>query len=149
MIHPVTTKEEPYRAAHRILALTLLEPVNLVGVTTLAHASESDGSCAMSYSASRHRSARCRCHMCRGVSGREGAKATETMASVPKVAAPSLAVATVVPLRTHEEEMVMESLKFVVARALIPSSTKTTKAVMDFPAMAVLCGWVAKASLVA
>jgi len=49
---PVTTKEEPYRAAHRILALTLLEPVNLVGVTTLAHASESDGSCAMSYSAS-------------------------------------------------------------------------------------------------
>jgi len=34
---------------------------------------------------------------------------TETMASVPKVAAPSLAVATVVPLRTHEEEMVMIS----------------------------------------
>jgi hypothetical protein len=74
---------------------------------------------------------------------------TDTMASAPKVAAPSLAVATVVPLRTQEEEMVMESLKFVVARALIPSSTKTTKVEMDSPATAVLCGWVAKASLVA
>jgi hypothetical protein len=74
---------------------------------------------------------------------------TETMASAPKVAAPSLAVATVVPLRTHEEEMVMESLKFVVARALNPSSTKTTKVAMDSPAMAVLCGWVAKTSLAA
>jgi hypothetical protein len=74
---------------------------------------------------------------------------TETMASAPKVATPSLAVATVVPLRTHEEEIVMESLKFVVARALIPSSTRTTKGAMDSPAMAVLWGGVAKASLVA
>jgi len=68
---------------------------------------------------------------------------TETMASVPKVAAPSLAVATVVPLRTHEEEMVMESLKFVCT-GIDPSSTKTTKAVMDFPAMAVLCAGLQK-----
>ena len=74
---------------------------------------------------------------------------TETIASAPKVATPSLAVATVVPLRTHEEEMVMESPKFEVARALNSSSTKTTKVAMDSPAMAVLCGGVAKASLVA
>jgi hypothetical protein len=74
---------------------------------------------------------------------------TETMASELKVATPSLAVATVVPPRTHEEEMVMESLKLVVARALIPSSTKTTKVATDFPSTAVLCGWAAKTSLVA
>jgi hypothetical protein len=74
---------------------------------------------------------------------------TESIESALKVAAPSLAVATVVPRRTHEEEMVMESAKFVVARALNPSSTKTTKDVMDSPAMAVLCGSVTKASLAA
>jgi hypothetical protein len=74
---------------------------------------------------------------------------TVTMVSALKVATPSLAVATVVPPRTHDEEMVMESPKFVVARAFIPSSTKTTKVLMESPAMAFLCGWVVKASLVA
>jgi len=107
-------KKSPYRAAHRILALTLLEPVNLVGVTTLAHASESDGSCAMSYSASPSPKCSLPLPYVSSVSGREGAKADRDNGKCAKVAAPSLAVATVVPLRTHEEEMVMESLKFVV-----------------------------------
>jgi hypothetical protein len=74
---------------------------------------------------------------------------TVTMASALKVATPSLAVATVVPPRMHEEEMVIESPEFVVARAFIPSSTKTTKVLTGSPAMAFLCGWVVKASLVA
>jgi hypothetical protein len=74
---------------------------------------------------------------------------TVTMVSALKVASPSLAVATVVPPSKHEEEMVIESPKFVVARAFIPSSTKTTNVLTDSPAMAFLCGWIVKASLVA
>jgi hypothetical protein len=71
------------------------------------------------------------------------------MASALKVATPAIAVATAVPPRVHEEEMVMESVKSVVAGALVGSSTKTLKVARDAPATAVVGGWVVKASLVA
>jgi hypothetical protein len=69
--------------------------------------------------------------------------------SALNVAMPPLAVATVVPPRAHEEEMVMESVKSVVAGALVPSSIKTLNVARVAPATVVVGGWVVKASLVA
>lgn len=72
-----------------------------------------------------------------------------SMASALKVATPASAVATVVPPRVHEEEMVIESVKSVVAGALVGSSIKTLKVARGAPATVVVGGWVVKASLVA
>jgi hypothetical protein len=72
-----------------------------------------------------------------------------SIASALNVAMPPLAVATVVPPRAHEEEMVTESVKSVVAGALVPSSIKTLNVARVAPAAVVVGGWVVKASLVA
>jgi hypothetical protein len=72
-----------------------------------------------------------------------------SIASALKVAMPPLAVATVVPPRTHEEEMVMESVRSVVAGALVPSSMRTLNVASVAPATVVVGGCVVKASLVA
>jgi hypothetical protein len=72
-----------------------------------------------------------------------------SIASALNVAMPPLAVATVVPPRAHEEEMVTESVKSVVAGALVPSSIKTLNVARVAPATVVVGGWVVKASLVA
>jgi hypothetical protein len=69
--------------------------------------------------------------------------------SALNVATPATAVATVVPPRAHEEEMVTESVKSVVAGALVPSSIKTLNVARVAPATVVVGGWVVKASLVA
>ena len=74
---------------------------------------------------------------------------TERMVSELKVAKPLFAFTTLDPPRTHEDEMVMESPKFVVALAFTPSSTTTANVAIDTPAVAVLGSWVAKASLTA
>lgn len=72
-----------------------------------------------------------------------------SIASALNVAMPPLAVATAVPPRTHEEETVTESVKSVVAGALVPSSIKTLNVARVAPATVVVGGWVVKASLVA
>jgi hypothetical protein len=72
-----------------------------------------------------------------------------SIASALKVAMPSIADSTAVPPRVHEEEMVMESVKSVVAGALVPTSIKTLKVARVAPATATVGGWVVKESLVA
>ncbi|HEY5104511.1 MAG TPA: hypothetical protein VII65_05640, partial [Acidimicrobiales bacterium] len=72
-----------------------------------------------------------------------------SIASALNVAIPPLAVATAVPPSAHEEEIVTESVKSVVAGAFVPSSIKTLNVARVAPATVVVGGWVVKASLVA